>query len=112
MLEAASLLSIFLAFALLHDAVPSRFPFKRSRASRVVFAAMKAGALAAAAGGIALWTRAENTTSALLVAVAALSTAATAFVLLAPLFPRAVWVSVVACPPLVAVLVFMGGGHG
>jgi multisubunit Na+/H+ antiporter MnhB subunit len=112
MVEAAALLSFYLAFALRHGADPRRFPVPRWRPTRGPLRLMNAGAAAAAIAGIALWTRAENTTSALLVAVAALSTAATAFVLLGPLFPRAVWVSVVACPPLVAILALLGGGNG
>jgi len=112
MLEAASVLSFFVAFALLHGAAPNRFPVKRSRPSRAVPALMRAGALVATGGGLASWTRTENTTAALLAALAALSVMATHFVLLAPLFPRAMWGLALACPLLIVALLALGGGHG
>jgi hypothetical protein len=37
---------------------------------------------------------------------------ATVFVLLVPLFPRAIWASVLVCPLLIAALVLMGGSRG
>ena len=112
MLEAAAVLSFFVAFALLHGAAPHRFPLKRAKASRGVFLCMRAAALVAAGAGVLLWSRAEDATTALLVAVAALSVVATVFVLFAPLFPRAIWASVLACPLLIIALVLMGGSHG
>jgi hypothetical protein len=112
MLETASVLCFFLAFALLHGASPGRFPLQGLKPSGRLRALLRAGALVAIAAGVTSWSRAENTTAALLVALTAFSVAATAFVLLAPLFPRTVWGLALACPVLVAALLALGGSHG
>ena len=108
MLEVASLLSFFLAFALLHGAAPSRFPLKRSRPSRRVLELMKFGALAAVGLGVAVWSRTENTSAALLHAATALSLSGTLFVLLVPVLPRAAWRAAFACFPLIVALLVVG----
>lgn len=112
MLEGASLLSFFLAFALLHGAAPNRLPLKRTKAGRTVFTCMRTAAVVTAGAGVVLWSRTQNATTALLVAIAALSMVATVFVLLAPLFPRAVWALVIACLPLTIALALLGGSNG
>lgn len=112
MLETASLLSFFLAFALLHGAAPSRFPLKRSTPSGRVIELMKFVALAAIGLGVAVWSRTENTRAALLLAATALSLSGTLFVLLAAVFPRAAWSVALACLPLVVALLVAGSGHG
>lgn len=112
MLEMAAVLCFFCAFALLHGAAPGRFPIRRAKQNRSAFQLMRLGTLVALAGGVATWSRAENTTAALLVALAALSVVATAFVLLAPRFPRTLWGLALACPLLIGALLALGGGRG
>lgn len=115
MVEIASLLSAYLAFALLHAARPERVPFgvapwlRRWRAWR--FAAR---ALAAVSFSLSvwLWRRTEAGPAAYLVPFAALLCAASLFVLLAPLWPRATWGLALLSPPVVVALSFAGACHG
>jgi len=112
MLEVASVLSFFVAFALLHAAAPARFPLKRTKVSRAGVVCLRAAAVLATGGGVLLWSRVEDMTAALLVAAAALSVAATAFVLFAPVLPRALWALVIASVPVAVALALMGGIRG
>jgi hypothetical protein len=112
MREAAAVLCFFLAFALLHGSSANRMSRWRARRSGRLPGLLRAGALAAIAVGVTSWTRAENVTAALLVALAAVSVAATAVILLMPLFPRTLWVLALACPVLIVVLLAVGGRHG
>jgi hypothetical protein len=112
MVEGAALLSFYLAFALVYGADSRRFPARRYKPTRGLLHAMRAGALAALVTGVALWTWTQSLAAALLVALTALSIAATLFVLLAPLAPRALWSLAFACPLLVVVLTVTGASHG
>jgi hypothetical protein len=112
MVELAALACFYLAFALVYGADRGRFPFKRWKPARLVFAGMKLVAALSAGVGVALWTRSEGATAAALVAVTALSVAATVCVLIAPLAPRVVWGFALSAPLLVLVLVLTGGSRG
>lgn len=112
MLKAASVLCFFLACALLHRASPKRRALWRAKTSEKLPALRRAGAVVAMAVGVTSWSRAQNTTAAVLVALAALSVAATAFVLLVPLFPRTLWGLALVCPVFIAVLLVLGVSHG
>jgi hypothetical protein len=105
MFEAAALAAIYLAFALLHAAAPSRHPAGRRRACRLA-------ALACGAAGVGLWALAEGPTAALLVGLAALSVFATLIVLLAPVAPRLVWGAALACAPAALALGIAGACRG
>lgn len=110
MFEAAALCSAHLAFALLHAADPQRRP--RGLAGLVPGSAhlFRAAALAALAWSVVCWARAEDTTAALLVALAALCTSATLFVLLVRVFPRLMWAAALACAPAALLLPLLGRG--
>jgi hypothetical protein len=108
MLESASVLSFYLAFALLHGADAARYPLKGARPSRQLLRCMKGASPLAAALGTALWAEADSARAALLVAPTALSAVATVFVLLAPVAPRVLWGLALACPPLILALALGG----
>lgn len=115
MVETASVLSAYLAFALLHGARPERLPFgvaARLRARREWRASARALAAAFFSLSVWLWSRAEAGAAAFLVPLAALLCAASAFVLLAPVWPRVVWGLAVLCPPAIAALSLLGARHG
>ncbi len=107
MTEIAALLSLYLAFALAHGADPRRFP-ARWKPTRGLLFAMRVAAAGATVAGVVLWARTGGIVEALLVALTALTVAATSFVLLAPLSPRALWSVVLACPLLIAALALVG----
>lgn len=99
---------LYLSFALVHAAQPSRRPsswpprpgvagFRLAGASTFVLALVAALAC-------------FDVTTALLVVLTASCAVATCFVLLAPAFPRAAWLSAALCVPLTAAL-WLGGGH-
>lgn len=69
---------------------------------------MRVAAAATTLAGVVLWARTGDMVEALLVALAALSVAATSFVLLAPLGPRALWSVVLAFPLLIVALALVG----
>ncbi len=100
MLEAAALAWTFLAFALFHAG------------ARGGAAVARAAAPLSLALGVAQWSRVEDTSAALLVVLGALCAAATLFVLLVPVFPRATWGAALACAPAALVLSLCGGCHG
>jgi hypothetical protein len=108
MMEIAALLSFYLAFALVHGADPRRFPARRWQPTRGALFAMRVAAAATTLAGVVLWARTGDMVEALLVALAALSVAATSFVLLAPLGPRALWSVVLAFPLLIVALALVG----
>jgi hypothetical protein len=110
MLEAASVLSAYLAFALLHGADPRRLPRPPHRPPPAW--AMRVAALAAYAAAITLWARADGLGSALLVGVATSTLCASVFVLMSPVVPRIVWGLAATCPVVVAVLAVRGGLFG
>ncbi|MGK3969795.1 hypothetical protein WMF38_32565 [Sorangium sp. So ce118] len=115
MVEAASVLAAYFAFALLHAARPERIPFgvaSRLRGRRGWRVAARILAVAFFSLSVALWSLAEAGPAAFLVALAALLVAATLFVLLAPIWPRAVWSLAVLCPPAIAALSLLGARHG
>ena len=112
MFEGASLLSFYLAFALLCGADPRRFPAPSWKPTEGWLRAMRLGAVAAVIAGVALWTRVGGVAAALLMAPTALSVAATVFVLLAPLAGRMLWGVALACPLLIAILALAGGSNG
>ncbi|WP_438006486.1 hypothetical protein WME89_49230 [Sorangium sp. So ce321] len=115
MVETASVLSAYLAFALLHGARPERIPFgvaSRLRAWRAWRVAARVLAAALFSLSVWLWSRAESGAAAFLVPFAALLCAASLFVLLAPLWPRAVWGFAALCPPAVVALSLAGAFHG
>jgi hypothetical protein len=112
MLEAAAVLLLFLSFALVHGAATGRFPVSGWKPGKGSVALLKVGALAAAAGGVACWSQVDNTTAALLVALSALSVAATLVVLLSPVFPRAMWALLIVWSLLVVLLLPLGGWRG
>jgi hypothetical protein len=112
MLEAASLLCFYLAFALLHGAQPARFPLKTWQPSRRWIGLMRLSALLAGAAGALLYDLRHGPSDALLIALPALCVMATAFVLLAPICPRLLWGLALACPPLVLVLSILGASDG
>ncbi|WP_437589109.1 hypothetical protein [Sorangium sp. So ce1000] len=115
MVEAASVLSAYLAFALLHGARPERLPLRisaRLRARRAWRAVARVLAAAAFSLSVWLWSRAEAGAAAFLVPFAALLVAASAFVLLAPVWPRAVWGLALLCPPAIVALSLFGARHG
>jgi hypothetical protein len=107
MLEAASVLSAYLAFALLHAAEPRRLPRPSHRPPPGW--AMRLAAMAAYAAAVALWARAESVGAALLVALGSFTLCASLFVLLAPVAPRLVWGLAAACPVAIAALALCGG---
>ncbi|WP_437633789.1 hypothetical protein [Sorangium sp. So ce854] len=115
MVEAASVLAAYLAFALLHAARPERIPFgvaSRLRGRRAWGVGARVLAVASFSLSAALWSLAEAGPAALLVALTALLVAATLFVLLAPIWPRAVFGLAVLCPPAIAALSLLGARHG
>ncbi|WP_438040328.1 hypothetical protein [Sorangium sp. So ce128] len=115
MVETASVLSAYLAFALLHGARPERLPFgvaARLRARREWRASARVLAAAFFSLSVWLWSRAEAGAAAFLVPFATLLCAASAFVLLAPVWPRAVWGLAFLCPPAIAALSLLGARHG
>ncbi|WP_437675084.1 hypothetical protein [Sorangium sp. So ce131] len=115
MVETASILAAYLAFALLHAARPERIPFgvaARLRGKRAWSAAARGLAAAAFALSVWLWSRAEAGPSAILVAFTALMAAASLFVLIAPVWPRAAWIPALLSPPAIAVLSSVGACHG
>jgi hypothetical protein len=109
MLEGATLTWAFLAFALLHGAEARRRP---SFLSRLPGGSLRVAAVAALALSISTWTRVEGMAAAILVVLAALSLAATLFVLMAPLLPRVTWVLALASGPIAVALSLMGGHRG
>ncbi|WP_438025468.1 hypothetical protein [Sorangium sp. So ce233] len=115
MVETASVLAAYFAFTLLHAARPERIPFgvaSRLRGRRAWRVAARALAVAFFSLSVALWSLVEAGPAALLVAFAALLVAATLFVLLAPIWPRAVFGLAVLCPPAIAALSLLGARHG
>ncbi|WP_433931244.1 hypothetical protein AB3662_43880 [Sorangium cellulosum] len=115
MVEIASVLAAYFAFALLHAARPERIPFgvaSRLRGRRAWRVAARVLAFGFFSLSVALWGRAEAGPAAFLSALAALLVAASLFVLLAPIWPRAVWSLAVLCPPAIAALSFLGARHG
>ena len=66
MLESASMLSFFLAFALLHAADPARFPARRRKPTRELLRTMRLGAMAPALAGVVFWTKVEGLAAALI----------------------------------------------
>ncbi|WP_437926837.1 hypothetical protein WMF37_48685 [Sorangium sp. So ce291] len=115
MVEIASLLAAYLAFALLHAARPERVPFRvapRLRRRRAWRIAARALAAASFSLSVWLWRRTEAGPAAFLVPFAAFLCAASLFVLLAPVWPRAAWGLALLCPPAVAALSFAGAFHG
>jgi hypothetical protein len=115
MVETASVLAAYLAFALLHAARPERIPFgvaTRLRGRRAWRVAARGLAVASFSLSVALWGRVEAGPAAFLVALAALMVAATLFVLLAPIWPRAVFGLALLCPPAIVALSLLGARHG
>ncbi|WP_437723836.1 hypothetical protein [Sorangium sp. So ce861] len=115
MVEIASLLSAYLAFALLHAARPERVPFDvapRLRGQRAWRVAARVLAAVSFALSVWLWRRTEAGPAAYLVPFAALLCAASLFVLLAPLWPRAAWGLALLSPPAVVALSLAGACHG
>ncbi|WP_437293219.1 hypothetical protein [Sorangium sp. So ce426] len=115
MVETASVLSAYLAFALLHGARPERLPLviaARLRAWRAWRAAARVLSVASFSLSVWLWSRAEAGAAAYLVPLAALLCAASLFVLLAPVWPRVVWGLAFLCPPAIAALSLLGARHG
>jgi hypothetical protein len=109
MLELAALLCFFVGFAVLHAS--ARYPISHRKPAAATLALLRTVALGATALGVTVFARSENTVAALLVGTAALSFAGALVVLLAPLFPRALWVSALACLPLVLVLLAVGSAR-
>jgi predicted anti-sigma-YlaC factor YlaD len=112
MVELAALACFYLAFGLVYGADRGRFPLKRWKPARLLFAGMKLVAALSTSVGVALWARVEGATAALLVAVTALSVAAIVFILVAPIAPRAVWGLAFSVPLLVLGLLLAGGARG
>ncbi|MGK3998763.1 hypothetical protein [Sorangium sp. So ce1024] len=115
MVETASVLAAYFAFALLHAARPERIPFgvaSRLRGRRAWGVGARVLAVASFSLSVALWRLAEAGPAAFLVALTALLVAATLFVLLAPIWPRAVFGLAVLCPPAIAALSLLGARHG
>jgi hypothetical protein len=116
MLETASILAAYFAFALLHGARAERIPFQiaaRLHARREWTAVARILSVVFLSLSVWLWRRTEPGPAALLVAFTAFLVAASLFVLLAPLWPRAVWALAVACLPAIAVLSLAGAlGRG
>ncbi|SRR5690606_444503 len=111
MLEVASLLALYLAFALVHAAHPRRFPARRWHPTRAWLGAMRAFAAASAISGVVLWAQVQGVVAALLVALAALCVIGALFVLLAPLSPRTLWSLALACPLLIVSFTLAGVVH-
>lgn len=115
MIETASVLAAYFAFALLHAANAKRIPFgilSRLRSKRAWSPAVRAVAVVFFSWSVWLWSRVEAGPAALLVVFTAFTVAASVFVLLAPVWPRAVWSLAILCPPAVAALSFFGAFHG
>lgn len=115
MIETASVLAAYFAFALLHAANPRRIPFgilSRLRSKRAWAPAARAFAVVFFSWSVWLWSRVEPGPAAILVAFTAFMGAASVFVLLAPVWPRAVWSLAILCPPAVAALSFVGVFYG
>ena len=109
MFETSALFSFFLAFALLYGARESRFPVRhfssvKFRPSRAVILGLRVLSATIALLGVYLWAVRGGVTAALLVGLSGLCVSASFFVLMAPLWPRALWLAVAASFVALAVL--------
>ena len=115
MIETASVLSAYFAFALLHAANPKRIPFSilsGPRSSRAWAPLVRVVAVVFFSWSVWLWSRVEAGPASIFVAFTGFMVAASVFVLLAPVWPRVVWSLAILCPPAVAALSFIGASRG
>jgi hypothetical protein len=113
MLEIASLLLTYVAFASLHAADPARAPWRvRATAHRLWRAALRLIAAGAFIAAIALWQRMEGSALGFIVPLAILMASASLFVLLVPLAPRLTWGLAALCLAFAPMLAVIGLRHG
>lgn len=113
MLEIASLLLAYFAFAALHAAAPVRAPWRARRATtRLWGAALRLVSLGSFLATVALWQRIEVSALAFIVPLFALMVSAGLFVLLVPIVPRVMWGLAALCLVAAPVLVLLGLRHG
>ncbi len=108
MLEAAALLSLYLAFALLHAAASGRRAPGGPQPSIARRRAFQVAALAAGAAGVELWARADGPAAALLVALAALLGIRDADRAARAGGAAVVWSAALACAPAAPALAIAG----
>lgn len=105
---AAACLSLF-GFALLHAAVPARFPFRiRAKERREWGACLRGAAVAALGVSLVLWIRSEGVAAGSLLFGFSALLSGSAFVLMAPFAPRVAW-TVALAMPLLTILALAGG---
>jgi uncharacterized membrane protein YsdA (DUF1294 family) len=113
MLELASLLLTYVAFAALHAANPARVPWRvPETAHRLWRAALRLIAVGAFIMAIALWHRLEASALGLIVPLSILMASASLFVLLVPLAPRLMWGLAALCLVFAPTLAVIGLRHG
>lgn len=105
MLQTASLCCVHLSVALLYAADPARLPERWRARAGDRSPLFRLGAALGMLLAWALWARLDGPGAAALVLLVALMVNASAFVVLAPLRPRATWVSALVSPLLAASLV-------
>ncbi len=112
MLELASLLLTYVAFASLHAADPARAPWRvRETAHRLWRAALRLLAAGAFIAAIALWCHLEVSALGFIVPLSSLMASASLFVLFVPLAPRLMWGLAALCLVAAPALAVIGLRH-